>query len=131
MHTGTIASISRAADQRTRAFEVKVEVGNPEGQLLPGMIARVNVETGLEGLVIPQDWVITINGERGVYLEAEGVVKWRPISLGSVIHNQVQVQAGLAKGDRVVMVGHRNLIDGDKVLVSRTGACCSDGRAQF
>ena len=63
-----IAHIGPAADTRSRAFPVEVEVPNPDGALLPGMIARVTASRALidDAVVIPQDWVVTLRDERGV-----------------------------------------------------------------
>lgn len=128
---GRIAHVGRAADLRTRSFPVEVEVANPEGMLLPGMIATVAVDRPLpEGtLAIPEDWVVTRRSGQGVFTTTEdGFAKWTPIELGEVIHDQVVVRAGLQEGARVVVAGHRDLVDGDKVIVTREGVCCTNGR---
>lgn len=131
---GRIAHVGRAADLRTRSFPVDIEVPNPDGLLLPGMIATVSVERPLTPgtLVIPQDWVVTRRTGQGVFTVGDdGFAKWVPILLGDVLHDQVVVQDGLAPGARVVIAGHRDLVDGDKVLVSREGFCCANGRTTF
>lgn len=130
---GTIARISQAADLRTRAFTVDVEVPNPDGLLLPGMIARVAVERELASdvLLIPQDWLVTRRDARGVFLEEEGHASWRPVTLGDIVHDDVIVTSGLSAGARVVITGHRELMDGDPLLVAREGTCCAAGRPVF
>lgn len=132
-YTGRIAHVPAAASMKTRTFEVEVEVDNPEGDLLPGMIARVRVaqELGGDAVVIPQDWVVTgLNGS-GVYIEQDGVAHWRPVELGRVTYDQVVVTSGVNFADRIVINGHRSLMDGDSVLVSREGTCCATGRPVF
>lgn len=130
---GRVARISPAADTRTRAFPVEIEVPNPDGALLPGMIARVSGERALvtDGVVIPQDWVVTLRDERGVFLANGDLAKWQPIELGAVIRDRVVVESGLEPGAKVVITGHRNLVDGDPLIVSREGTCCAAGRPQF
>lgn len=132
--TGRIAFVGRAADLRTRSFPVEVEVPNPDGMLLPGMIATVAVDRPLpEGtLAIPQDWIVTRSTGQGVFVATEdGFAKWAPIRLGEVIHDQVVVRDGLQEGARVVVSGHRDLVDGDKVIISREGVCCTHGRTTY
>jgi RND family efflux transporter MFP subunit len=130
---GRVVRISPAADARTRAFPVEIEVPNPDGALLPGMIARVSAKGTLveDATVIPQDWVVTLRDERGVFLAQGDLAKWQPIELGAVIHDRVVVTEGLAPGAKVVITGHRNLVDGDPLIISREGTCCAAGRPQF
>ena len=130
---GTVRRIDPAADLRTRTFMAEVEVANPEGQLKPGMIAMAEVSTaaGDDAIILPQDWLVTGLQGVGVYLEQEGVARWSPVRTGAVVHDQVVILDGVSEGDAVVMVGHRLLVDGDRLIVSRHGVCCTDGRATF
>lgn len=130
---GKVAHIQRAADPKTRAFLVEIEVPNTDGKLLPGMIASVTLASELEAkrVVIAQDWLVTGVDETGVFVVDHDVAKWRPVQLGAVVRSQVVVQSGLVPGDRVVITGHRELADGDALLIARSGVCCSDGRVVF
>lgn len=129
---GRIRQISPVGDGRTRSFQVEVEVPNPDRKLLPGMVARVELSRMLgEHIVVPSDWIVSTPGGYGVFVEVDGSAKWRPVELGRVLRNQVVVEGGLSPGDAVIMVGHRELIDGDSVLVSRRGVCCDRGRVQY
>ncbi len=132
-HEGVVARISPAADTRTRAFPVEVEVPNPHGALLPGMIARVTGSRAVVdgAVVIPQDWVVTLRDQRGVFLADGDLARWQPIELGDVIHDKVVVTQGLQTGAKVVITGHRSLVDGDPLIISREGTCCAAGRPQF
>ena len=130
---GEVSHISPAANLKTRAFRVVVDLPNPAGELLPGMIAQVQVSRTLaeEALVIPQDWVVTRLTDQGLFVEEEGIARWRPIVLGAVVRDQVVVRDGVGAGDRVVVTGHRDLVEGDKLLVAREGVCCTSGRVTF
>jgi RND family efflux transporter MFP subunit len=135
-HDGLIKNIGAAADLSTRSFLVEVEVANPDGKLLPGMIAKVAVERTIgEGkVVLPQPWIVTRTEGYGVFVVEPGetaVARWRPVKLGQVAHDQVVVEEGVSAGDEVVMVGQHGLVDGDHVLVTRKGRCCTDGRAVY
>ena len=105
----------------------------PDGALLPGMIARVRADRALTdaAMVIPQDWLVTRRSERGVFVTSGDIAEWRDVTLGDVIHDQVVVTSGLSEGDRVVITGHRDLVDGDPLIVSREGRCCAAGRPSF
>lgn len=129
---GHIHQISRVGDGKTRSFQVDVQVDNPDQRLLPGMVSRVTVGQSLgQAMVIPQDWVISKLDGHGVFVEREGKANWQAIKLGDVIQNQVVVEEGLAIDDRIITVGHRELLDGDPVLVAREGRCCTSGRVTY
>lgn len=130
---GKIAHIQRAADPKTRSFLVEIEVPNREGRLLPGMIASVTLSSEVEAkrVVIAQDWLVTGVDQTGVFVVEGDVAKWRPVQLGAVVRNQVVVQSGLKAGERLVITGHRELADGDPLLIARSGVCCTDGRVVF
>lgn len=118
---GTVHRIAATADSKTRAFLVEVMVPNADHSLLPGMIARVDIEGGGGGqaMIVPQDWVVTRLDGAGVFLDDGGVARWRPVVLGDVLRDRVVVTSGLNEGDRVVVVGHRELVDGDPLVVAR------------
>lgn len=142
---GLVTSISRAADMKTRSFEAIIEVSNEQETLLPGMIANVTLQTGqlstTEGvaqgsedkpqLIISQDWIVTRRDGVGVFVEKDGVAQWRSVHLGDILRKQVVVDSGLEAGDALIIAGHRELVDGDKVLVHRRGRCCQEGRVSF
>lgn len=131
--TGRVHRVSPVGSANTRSFEVEVEVANPDRVLLPGMVARVDLQTDMgSAIVVPQDWVLSTAEGHGVYIDDGGVAAWRPVELGQVLRNQVIVQGGLAEGDRVISVGHREVLAGDPLLVAREGRCCTaGGRVDF
>jgi len=129
---GHLTGIRSAANPQTRAFTVDVSVPNASGGLLPGMLAEVTTHISLgDQFVIPQDWVVMKGNKRGVFVEVEGRASWRDIELGQVLRNQVVVQSGIQPGDNLIFVGHRELLDGDAVLVTRTARCCEQGRPVY
>ena len=130
---GEITHVGPAADLRTRAFPVEVTVPNPDQALLPGMIAQVTVhsEVAENAVVVPQDWIVTQRTTQGVFIEQDGAAVWRTVKLGDVAGDQVVVDSGIEHGDRVVITGHRDLTDGEKLLIARSGTCCTDGRATW
>ena len=131
--SGTVHSVDLAADLETRSFLSKVLVPNPDRQLLPGMIASVAItaDLGGEAIVLPQDWLITSNAGTGVFVDQDGKAAWRSVRPGALVHDQVVIAEGIAPGDRVVFTGHRSLAEGDPLIVSREGVCCTGGRVVF
>ncbi len=133
LFVGTVKRVHRAADLATRAFTAEVEIPNGEQKLLPGMIASVTLQPQFEGkgLVVSQDWIVTGIEENGVFVNEKGVAKWRSVKLGPILRDRVLVTEGLKPGDELVITGHRELAEGDPLLVSRHGTCCTNGRVRF
>jgi RND family efflux transporter MFP subunit len=133
LHEGVITHISPAANLRTRSFTVDVEVPNEAGHLLPGMIASVEVSTQAvqDRVVLPQHVLVTRREGNGLFIVEEGRARWRPVELGPLLGRQVVIESGVETGDAVVVTGHRELSDGDGVIVARQGTCCADGRVRF
>src|SRR5690606_25746359 len=86
-------------------------------------------------IMISQDWLVTDPKGVGVFVAESSngapVARWRPVTLGPVVHRQVTVESGLSEGDALIIVGHRTLADGDAIIIHRQGICCRDGRPLF
>ncbi len=130
---GTVSHIQPAADLRTRAFIAEIEVDNQDRQLLPGMIASVQLQADVAAkqIVIAQDWLVTRPDELGVFINQADVAKWSPVRVGPIVRNKVVILAGLSTGDELITTGHRELAEGDKLIIARRGACCTDGRIVY
>ncbi len=140
VYEGTVTSIASAADLKTRSFEAVIEVQNEREELLPGMIANVELDSKDDAdappgaptkLVISQDWLVTKPDGVGLFVVEAGKAVWRSVELGDVLRKQVVVKSGLSAGDALIIVGHRDLVAGDQVLIHRQGVCCVGGRATF
>lgn len=122
--TGTIHFISMVADPRTRTFRVEVKVANPEGDIRGGMVVKVQLLRRVltDVLMIPLDAVIPLETDYEVFISRDGVAHRRTVSLrGSLIQGQ-SVEArppetgeGLKPGDRLIIAGHRELGDGQRI----------------
>ncbi|NOY26186.1 MAG: efflux RND transporter periplasmic adaptor subunit [Oligoflexia bacterium] len=130
---GILDAIAPAADLKTRSFVVKASIPNPDHALLPGMVARVSISDKIatDAVVIPQEWLVTRIDGVGVFLVEDGVARWRPVHAGRVVHDQIVIDQGLSVGDTIVSTGQRSLVDGDALLVARSGTCCVQGRPSF
>ena len=117
--TGHKIFLSRQPRNLARLYDLELRVPNPDGRILPGMFARVELVKQVfnRALAIPLYAVITQGDDRFVYIEKESRAKKRNIKLGALIGWQVHVTSGLRAGERVIVVGHRLLDDGQLVEV--------------
>ncbi len=117
--TGSIHRIGTTAEASTLTFVTEIAIDNTEGVIKPGMIARVSLvrKTCPNSVVAPIFSILSLSNQRFVFVENGGVAHARPIEIGIVQGNLVQITKGLDPGDRVIAVGQRDLKDGDAVNV--------------
>jgi len=121
-YTGQIKTLSPGADPRTKTFQVKVQIPNPEGTIKPGMFAEVDFGGAAEEtLLVPRDAVVTRDGKTVVFTVVEGKAVAREVEIGDSDGRNVAVKAGLSEGDRIVVSGQDRLSDGTPVTVTGGG----------
>jgi RND family efflux transporter MFP subunit len=111
---------STTADPDTRTFEATLKFTPPtDVSILPGMTGHVVVTTdmlkdGSSGLRIPASAVASDDaGKSFVWVVgADMKVAKRPVSLGEMTGDQVQIKDGLATGERIALSGIHYLRDG-------------------
>lgn len=111
--------LSRQPRTLARLYDLELMVSNPDGRILPGMFARVELVKRVfnQALAIPLYAVITQGDERFVFIEKDGQARRRNVELGMLVGWEVQVSSGLEAGERVIVVGHRFLDNGQLVDV--------------
>jgi len=116
---GTIYRIATTADAHTRTFITEIELDNADGRLKPGMIARARLvrKSYLNAISIPIFAVLSLEGGYRVFIEENGVAQPRDVEVGIFQDNMVHVTRGLDVGDRLIVVGQRDLRAGDPVRV--------------
>ncbi|MBN2720852.1 MAG: efflux RND transporter periplasmic adaptor subunit [Proteobacteria bacterium] len=116
---GKVFHVTYLADPSTRTYQAKIEIGNPEGLLRPGMIVRVRFSRRslADTLVIPLYAVLDRGGEKEGFVEAGGQAFAREIVTGPVIGDRVVVLDGLEEGARLIVQGQHLVADGDPVAV--------------
>jgi membrane fusion protein (multidrug efflux system) len=117
--TGVKNFLAVAPESQAQVYKLELEVTNESGDILPGMFARVEIikQEFPEALAIPLYAVISRDNKHYVYLEEDSVAKIQEVRLGILDGWQVQITAGLAPGQRVVVVGQRSVDAGQKLNV--------------
>ncbi len=102
-----------------RLYELELEVENTDGTILPGMFVRGDIvkKTVPNAIAIPFYSVISRNDEQFVYVEQDGIARKRKVQLGIMEEWLVEIVAGLAPGEHLIVEGHRNIEDGQKIRV--------------
>jgi Cu(I)/Ag(I) efflux system membrane fusion protein len=119
---GKVGAILPEVNTTTRTLKARIELGNPSGQLLPGMFATLNlVQTqGKDVLLVPTEAVIQ-TGTRSVVMVAQGGGQFLPVDVevGVESGGQSEIRKGLEAGQKVVVSG-QFLIDSEASLKGTT-----------
>ncbi|MFQ6571879.1 efflux RND transporter periplasmic adaptor subunit [Pseudomonas sp. UM16] len=100
--------LSNAADRGTGTVRVRAVVDNPDGQLTPGLFAKIKLETGApqEQVLISDQSIGTDQGSRYVLVVGEGdKTQYRPVELGPMVDGLRVINQGLQAGERIVVKG--------------------------
>lgn len=119
--TGTVQYVAVTAEKASRTYPLEVVVDNSEGLLRPGMILRASlVRRDIpEGIAVPFFTIVEREDGKAVFLAVDGVAKETPIEYGMFQGVLVEIVKGLKVGDAVIVVGQRDLVNGEKIHVSQ------------
>jgi membrane fusion protein (multidrug efflux system) len=83
------------------------------------MIARSSLvrKSYPDAIAVPIFSILSMENQRYVMLEKDGIAWMRPIEVGVLQGNSVQVVKGLESGDRLIVAGQRDIQDGEPVKV--------------
>ncbi len=117
VHEGRLLRVVPSADPVTRRYEVKVSLPPALSGLLPGMFGRAQFLLGEDTvLTVPQAALVERGGLTGVFrVDDQGRVAFRWLRTRRVLDHSVEVTAGVAAGDRVVLSPPADLLDGDRL----------------
>lgn len=124
---GTIYTLVGAADPRTRTHTVKLSLP-AGGNVNSGTFARVSfTRDERQTLIIPKSALVTRAGIEGAFVLQEGKAYFHMVRTGLDLGNEVEVQSGLALGDKVVVNNHQSLLNGDVIQVTKTVNSTQEG----
>ena len=114
---GTVEK-SVAADATTHTYNVRIRLANPGHKLLPGMVAKVALQTETDDarLTLPVKAVQQgADGRLFVWVVAEGTAHRRNVEIGQPIGNRITIESGLEESEKVIVEGYQKVSDGASV----------------
>jgi len=115
---GKVSAIVPEVSAATRTIKARIELANPQGQLLPGMFVTVNFtpQARKEALLVPSEAVIQ-TGKRSVVVAVLGDGRFASVDveLGLESNGQTEIRKGLQAGQKVVVSG-QFLVDSEANL---------------
>jgi len=107
-YLGRLNFISNQVDQRTGTIRVRASVANANGELSPGMFARIKLTTGSNypAILVDDQAIGTDQDKNYVLILATGnKVEFRPVKLGAVVDGLRIIDDGLKSGEKIILKG--------------------------
>lgn len=111
-HRGHIESFDNRLDPATGSMVLRCELPNPDGQLTPGLFARVRLPMTAEydALLVAEEAILTDQANKYVLgVTPENLTVYKPVVIGPAVDGKRIVRSGLAAGERIVVNGMARL----------------------
>ncbi len=112
--TGQVTRSSGALDPATRTLLTEIRIPNPDGALLPGMYAELQLAvTRIDSpfMIRPSSLVADASGTRVCVVE-NGKIHWRDVKVDSDMGDKIAVLSGLDDKAQVVIGPSERLVEG-------------------
>lgn len=142
---GVISALNPKVETTTRNVQVRAELGNPDGRLLPGMFADLQVllPTETAQVVVPETAITYTLYGNSVLLVTEGtppegvssdepylVVERRFVTTGERRDGLTVILEGLEGGEQVITAGQLKLDSGTHVAIAESRTLKLEGSQQ-
>jgi cobalt-zinc-cadmium efflux system membrane fusion protein len=120
----TVQYIGQVLDEKTRTVQVRCDLSNADGRLLPGMYATITVDSDPDDLamVIPLTAVFTEGDADYVFIALdENHYQQRPVEIGLRLKDKAVITEGLKPGEQLVTQGALTLRAEEQVEADSDG----------
>jgi RND family efflux transporter MFP subunit len=120
---GKVTNIKPATNKGTGTIGVEVKLPNPKHDWHPGQMVQVSKKSnGENGMFVPVPSVIN-RGEKEpyVYVAVNGKAVKKPVQIGAISGQYLEIASGLTMGEQVVSRGADRLFDGDRIETGGNG----------
>jgi len=114
--------LSKTADQAARLYNLDIVINNSNFEILPDMFARVEIIKSeiLNGISVPLYSVINRNKKQQVFVVENNISYLRDVKTGLQENFRIQITDGLKIGEEVIVVGQRNVTNGQKLNIIKS-----------
>jgi membrane fusion protein, multidrug efflux system len=114
---GKVSIVFPSLEEKTRTLSIEALVPDKEGELKPGLFARVILYTGgmKDTVVVPNTALLYEGDQIRVYVVEDDKAKERLVKLGNKYGDEMEIVEGIKEGDKVVTAGQQGLSEGAKV----------------
>jgi HlyD family secretion protein len=114
-----VTYLSDVINGQSKAYDLELEVPNPDGKLKPGSKAQVELTKDDEQVVpvVPSLSIVREGGDNFVYIVNGESVQKRKVELGRLNETNQEIISGVKEGEILVISGQHQLKDQDKIKV--------------
>ncbi|HWP97299.1 MAG TPA: efflux RND transporter periplasmic adaptor subunit [Syntrophomonadaceae bacterium] len=120
---GKVTKVNPATNTGTGTIGVEVKLPNPKHDWHPGQVVQVARKiNGKNSMFVPVQSVIN-RGEKEpfVFVAANGKAVKKPVQIGAISGQYLEITSGLTMGEQVVSRGADRLFDGDRIESGGSG----------
>ena len=128
-----ITLVGRSIDSANRTFKIEIEMSNHNQVLKPNLLAivKINDLTIDDALIVPQELVLQeISGKEYLMVvgqkEGKKVAAKKFVVPGESYDGRVQIVEGITTEDEIIVVGARNVKEGDPIEIKMEEAPMED-----
>ena len=116
-YDGTLTSLDRAVDTKSRTVLARIVVTNKNNMLKPGMVGRARIFYGAvtKAIVIPSTRIVRLQNGVCAMVVDNGIARQRTITIGASSNDSSLITEGLRSGDKLIVTGGFQVSDGTKV----------------
>ena len=123
----TVRTIIPTADRQKATVKVRLTFDELDPRILPDMGVKVAFQETVDDesptagpqALVPQAAVVKRDGKTVVFVVADSNVERRAVSTGRTVGSDIEVLAGVAVGETVVVSGPDDLKNGDRVRIRK------------
>jgi membrane fusion protein (multidrug efflux system) len=105
--TATVYAVEPTIDPSTRTLQLKALAPNPDGRLIPGAMAKIDVQMEAQNnaVLIPAEAILSESAGQKVYLYRGGKAQPAMVETGARTSNRVEIIKGIVPGDTLITTG--------------------------
>lgn len=114
-----VSYVSSTLSTSNRTFNVEINISNNSKLLKPEQSVEVFIEIGKYNNIIsvPEEVVLRVDNGYVVFIANEGKAEMREIEILNRYDSKVAVKSGLKEGEKLIVVGYQNLINGENINI--------------
>jgi len=121
-YTGEVKSINSRVDPVTRSIQVRAQLANADGSIIPGVLMQVDLLFNTrQALIIPEAALLPLADKQYVMLrvdkEGKHTVEKKQVIIGQRLAGYVEIIDGLSEDQQVVTHGNSKVKPGDALNV--------------
>lgn len=117
VYTGTLSSLDRAVDSRSRTINGRILLNNPDRSLKPGMVGRVRIlrKVYQNSIIVPSNALLRLQNGISAMVVENGVARQRMVEIETAADNRTLIRKGLNAGEKLIVSGAFQVSDGTRV----------------